>query len=83
MKNNLQYKNRKLSGVTGIIAVILLMAFSMAGCAYIISQETMKEVDRGITFEQLIKDRIIKADIVIFVMILRFNLNILFIFMEC
>ena len=56
MKNNLQYKNRKLSGVTGIIAVILLMAFSMAGCAYIISQETMKEVDRGISFEQLIKD---------------------------
>jgi outer membrane lipoprotein len=39
-----------------MIAGILLMAFSLAGCAHIISQETLKEVDREISFEQLIRD---------------------------
>ena len=56
MKNNHHYTNRKHHNISGMIAGSLLTAFALAGCAHIISEKTLKEVDRGISFEQLIKD---------------------------
>jgi outer membrane lipoprotein len=56
MNDNLTYKNRNRLGLSGIIGGSLLTVIFLAGCAHIISRETLKEVDRGITFEQLVKD---------------------------
>jgi outer membrane lipoprotein len=56
MDNKLHYKGGKHPGRSGMIVASLLGAFIVTGCAHIISEETMKEVDRGISFEQLVKD---------------------------
>jgi len=56
MDNKLQYKGGKPRCRSGMIAASLLVAFILAGCAHIISEETLKDVDRGISFEQLVKD---------------------------
>jgi len=56
MNNILQFKSRKHHGLLYGIAAGLLMAFAIAGCAHIISRETLKKVDREISFEQLAGD---------------------------
>lgn len=54
MDNNLISKIRKRAvyRITGC----LLMAILFTGCAHVISPEVLKEVDRGVTYENLTKD---------------------------
>lgn len=56
MNKNLQYKNRKYPGILAVTVTGILLSFLLAGCAHIISQEILKEVDKGISFEELSKD---------------------------
>jgi outer membrane lipoprotein len=56
MNKNLQLKKRKYLGVLGRIAISLFLASALVGCAHVISKETLKEVDQGISFEELSKD---------------------------
>ncbi len=56
MNNNPRHKAGKHTGISFMMAACLLTALFLAGCAHIISEETLKEVDRGVSFEQLARD---------------------------
>jgi outer membrane lipoprotein len=56
MDKNILYKNRKQFSALGLIASCLILAIALAGCAHVISKETMKEVDKSISFKDLIND---------------------------
>ena len=53
---DLQYQNSRCLGVIGKITSGLLLAFALAGCAHSISKDLLKEVDKGIGFDELLKD---------------------------
>ena len=54
MNNN--FKKDKYFGVIKKLMGILLLILSLTGCAHIISKDILKEVDKEISFEELLKD---------------------------
>lgn len=53
---NHQFQKGKDIGVIGKITTVLLLALALTGCAHSILKGTLKEVDKGISYENLRKD---------------------------
>jgi len=56
MHKNLQYQKSKCPGAIEKITSGLLLALALAGCAHSISKDLLKEVDKGISFDELRND---------------------------
>lgn len=55
VNKSLQYKKNKSLGVIVKLMSVLLIGSALIGCAHIISKDVLKEVDREIGFEGLLK----------------------------